>query len=174
MSSFFHTLLWFVVSCRCVRRTFTPTANNGRRLAGQSWLAAAFKLMNCLFTITTITTHEENALFCVTRIRVWLICRSSEILFHLVSKWIKICELKLCLFCLSCRTLRMGCVFIGLSSPLNSSNSTSLQSVTQVTKMSSGVQKNGSEASFPFSWSPGPDLWWAAVFRGDGWRLLKL
>lgn len=94
-------LLWFVVSCSCLCRTFTPTANNGSRLAGQSWLAAAFKLMNCLFTITTITTHEENVLFCVTRIRVWLICRSSEILFHLVSKWIKICELKLYLFCLS-------------------------------------------------------------------------
>lgn len=95
MWSLFYVLLWFVVSCSSVCRTFTPTANKGSHLAGQSWLAAAFKLMNCLFTITTITTHEENVLFCVTRIRVWLICRSSEILFHFVSKWIKICELKI-------------------------------------------------------------------------------
>lgn len=60
-----------------------------------------FKLMNCLFIITPITTHEENVLLCVTRIRVWLIRRSSEILFHLVLTWIKICEMKIGLLCLS-------------------------------------------------------------------------
>lgn len=146
MWSLFHVLLWFVVSCSSVCRTFTPTANKGSRLAGQSWLAAAFKLMNCLFTITTITTHEENVLFCVTRIRVWLICRSSEILFHFVSTWIKICELKLCLFCLSVNRrvdahMRMRCVYNNLSLPLDTLNSPQVRVQHLI-----GVP-----------WSPGPD-----------------
>lgn len=161
-------LLWFVVSCRSVCRTSTPTANNRRRLAGQSWLADAFKAMNCLFTITSITTHEENVLLCVTRIRVWLICRSSEILFHLVSKWIKICELKRCLFCLSvnflaCRTLWMSCVFVLTFELLKLS--TSLHSVTIA--LSSGDKRNESAASFPSFLEPCTWLWWAAEFRGD-------
>lgn len=124
---FIPVRLWFVVRCSSACRTFTPTADKGSRLAGRSWLAAAFKLMNCLFTITTITTHEENVLFCVTRIRVWLICRSSEILFHFVSKWIKICELKLCLFCLSVNLrvdapMWMRCVSNHLSLSLDTLN----------------------------------------------------
>lgn len=169
MSSLFHMLLWFVVSCSCVCRTFTPAANNGSPLAGQSWLAAVFKLMNCLFAITTITTHEENVLFCVTRIRVWLICRSSEILFLLVSKWIKICELKLCLFCLSVN-LRVGvhmpnavkglCLCWSFLTFEHLELSTSLHSVThtQVTKSSSGIQKMRPQHRIRVSWSSGSDF----------------
>lgn len=184
MSRLFHVLLWLVVSCSCVCRTFTPTANNGWRLAGQSWLAAAFKLMNCLFTITTITTHEEDVLFCVTRIRVWLICRSSEILFHFVSKWIKICELKLCLFCLSVN-LRVDAHMPNAVNGLclhrfyltfeHLELSPSLHSVphTQVKKRrTQEFKKVRVSHLICFSWSPG--LWWASVFGGDGCRLIKL
>lgn len=165
MLRLFHVLLWFVVSCSCVCRTFTPTASNGWRLAGQSWLAAAFKLMNCLFTITTITTHEEDVLFCVTRIRVWLICRSSEILFYFVSKWIKICELKLCLFCLSVN-LRVDAHMPNAVNGLclhrfyltfeHLELSPSLHSVphTQVKKTNAGIQKSESESSYLLSLEP--------------------
>lgn len=158
MSRLFHVLLWLVVSCSCVCRTFTPTANNGWRLAGQSWLAAAFKLMNCLFTITTITTHEEDVLFCVTRIRVWLICRSSEILFHFVSKWIKICELKLCLFCLSvnpscgrshaerCEWAVFTSILPHLWTPWTLSKPAFSPSHTGKKKTNAGIQKSESES----------------------------
>lgn len=158
----FHVLLWLVVSC--AEPSHQQMTMDHVWLDSPDWLLRS-KLMNCLFTITTITTHEENVLFCVTRIRVWLICRSSEILFHFVSKWIKVCELKL-LPVLSVSEPSCGrshaergewVVFTSIFphpwTPWSLSKSAYSVTHTQVTKTSAGIQKKSSYLHFLEPWT---------------------
>lgn len=178
MSSLFHVLLWFVASCSCVctltmDRVWLRSPDWLLRL---SWWTA--------FLLSQQSLHMKKMCFSVWRESGFdSFAGPVKSLFHLVSKWIKICELKLCLFCLSVNlyvdapvpnAVNVLCLY---RSFLTFDLSTSLHSLTrtQVTKTSSGIfKKNESPASYRCFLEPWTLLGWASVFGVGGWRLLKL